>query len=146
MKNFYLYLGKYGIAKILVNALTKSGWGRKRQAVSLAELCYRPGQKKLKNRLSLMTCSEKLQKIFKDWPSFKGLCQKAPRKVTTFKQFAFLTFLDLWMTSNSNLNGSAQHNYGVPETFFGWFSWNGLPVLVTQKHFQVRIFKIWQST
>ncbi len=51
-----------------------------------------------KNRLSSTTCGEELQKIYKDWQSFKALCQKQ-QKITDFKQFAFLTFFDLQMTS-----------------------------------------------
>ncbi len=55
--------------------------------------CSRGGRNK--NRLSSTTCGEELQKIFKDWQIFKGFCQKAPKKFTDFKRFAFLTFFDL---------------------------------------------------
>ncbi len=48
-----------------------------------------------KNRLSSTTCGEELQKIFKDWQSFKGLYQKVPKRFSDFKQFVFLTFFDL---------------------------------------------------
>ncbi len=34
-----------------------------------------------KNRLSSTTCGEELQKIGKDLQSFKGLCQKDPKKL-----------------------------------------------------------------
>ncbi len=51
--------------------------------------------RKDKNRLSSTTCGEELQKIFKDWLIFNGLSQKAPKKFTDFKRFAFLTFFDL---------------------------------------------------
>ncbi len=39
-----------------------------------------------------------ITKDFKDWQSFKGLCQKT-KKITDFKRSAFLTFFDLQMTS-----------------------------------------------
>ncbi len=37
-----------------------------------------------KNILSSTTCGEELQKIFKDWQSFKGLCLKGPKKFTDY--------------------------------------------------------------
>ena len=42
-----------------------------------------------KNRLSSTTCGEELQKIFKDWQSFKGLYQKVPKRFTNFENLCF---------------------------------------------------------
>ncbi len=42
-----------------------------------------------KNRLSSTTCSEELQKIFKDWQSFKGFCQKAPKNSLILSDLRF---------------------------------------------------------
>ena len=42
-----------------------------------------------KNRLSSTTCGEELQKFFKDWQSFKELCQKAPKKSPILSDLRF---------------------------------------------------------
>ncbi len=44
---------------------------------------------KNKNRLSSTTCGEELQKIFKDWQSFKGLSQKEPTKSPILSDLRF---------------------------------------------------------
>ena len=42
-----------------------------------------------KNRLSSMTCGEELQQIFKEWQSYKGLCQKEPKKSLILNDLCF---------------------------------------------------------
>ena len=52
------------------------GGGGRAAARSAEKRNIRFDQMKNKNRLNSTTCGEELQKIFKDWQSFKGLCQK----------------------------------------------------------------------
>ena len=68
------------------------GQGEEVAGAKIGALYEREGNK---NRLSSTTCGEELQKIFKDWQSFKELYQKVPKRFTDFKRFAFLTFFDL---------------------------------------------------
>ena len=70
-----------GIDIIFVRSRSHGGTTLSRSPRDATKACSRTGVGMTnKNRLSSTTCGEELQKIGKDWQSFKGLCQKDPKK------------------------------------------------------------------